>query len=124
MKKVSAYQKEILEVLEKSGKPLTAKEIYEEMENRPDFSTVYRGLHHLENKEYIRSVTLFDHISLFFLKEKKHQHFIYCRNCKKIDCFDKCFAKEIEDSVQKNLNYRIFDHFFYFSGLCQKCAEL
>jgi Fur family ferric uptake transcriptional regulator len=115
-------RKEILKIIEKSEKPLTAEQIYKLNNFKPNFSTIYRALKFLEDKNLIKSIS-FDNGPKYFYSIKKHYHFLYCTNCGKIETFNKCIANQLEKFIYENFNFQITDHVFYFKGLCENCRE-
>ncbi|SHH43936.1 Fur family transcriptional regulator [Thermosipho atlanticus] len=115
-------RKEILEIIEKSNKPLTAEEIYKVNKLKPNFSTIYRTLNFLESKNLIKSVS-FENGPKYFYSTNKHYHFLYCIKCGNIEIFDKCTATQLEEFVEEKFDFQIIDHVFYFKGLCKNCQE-
>ncbi|MDK2885928.1 MAG: Fur family transcriptional regulator, ferric uptake regulator [Thermosipho sp. (in: thermotogales)] len=119
---LTKWREKILKTIEESEKPLTADEIYMKNNFKPNFSTVYRALKFLENKNLIKSVS-FDTGQKYFYSNKKHYHFLYCIKCGEIEVFNKCIATQLEEFINKNFNFKITDHVFYFKGLCKNCKE-
>ena len=119
---LTKWREEILKIIEKNKKPLTAEEIYKINKFKPNFSTVYRALKFLEEKNLIKSIS-FDKGPKYFYSSKKHYHFLYCTKCGKIEVFNKCIASQLENFIYKNFKFQITDHVFYFKGLCENCKE-
>jgi Fur family ferric uptake transcriptional regulator len=116
-------RKEILRCIEGSERPLMAKDVFDRLETKPNLSTVYRALDFLCKNGLIKSVSFNSDASYFFSGKKAHAHFLYCQECSAIQVFDKCFAERIQDDVEHEFDYKIMDHFFYFSGLCDSCQR-
>lgn len=117
----TTLRKEILQEIEKSKYPLSAKEIQETLSASPDLSTVYRALKFLEKNKFIVGLNISKNIQYFFSASKPHSHFILCNECKKIEPFQDCVAKQIQHKVEKEYDYEISDHFLYFVGICKQC---
>ncbi|MEM7008735.1 MAG: transcriptional repressor [Thermodesulfobacteriota bacterium] len=116
-------RKEILKYIEQSEQPLTAKEIYQMLQSKPNLSTVYRALDYLCKNKYVKTISFSSEGNYFYSAKMEHSHFIYCKECTEIKTFDDCFAEKIQDNVEDKFDYKITDHIFYFSGICNTCLE-
>ncbi|MDK2954067.1 MAG: Fur family transcriptional regulator, ferric uptake regulator [Kosmotoga sp.] len=124
LKRLTELRKEILRIIETSEVPLNAEEIYQKLETKPNLSSVYRGLSFLEDNGMIKSISFDSHVRFFYPVEKNHPlHFIYCKNCRKIEVFNECFADRIQAQIEKKHDCTITDHVFYFIGLCSECRH-
>lgn len=124
LKRLTELRKEILRVIETSEIPLNADEIYQKLGTKPNLSTIYRGLSFLEDNGMIKSISFDSHVRFFYPAGKNHPlHFIYCKNCKKIEVFNECFADKIQAQIEQRHGCVITDHVFYFIGLCSKCSD-
>ncbi|QTA38862.1 transcriptional repressor [Thermosipho ferrireducens] len=119
---MTKWRKEVLKIIQKSDKPLNAEDIYRLVEHKPNFSTIYRALNYLEKAEFVKSIS-FGNTPKYYYSNNEHRHFLYCLKCGKIETFDLCMAQELENKVKKNFMFEIFDHIFYFKGLCKNCSE-
>ncbi|AKI98342.1 Fur family transcriptional regulator [Kosmotoga pacifica] len=116
-------RKDILNIIEKSKAPLCAEEIYQKLEQKPNLSSVYRGLYYLEENGMIKSIT-FDKNTRYFFRSTNHpKHYLYCKECGNIEAFDVCFADKIQEKLEKKHDYKILDHIFYFIGICSNCKK-
>jgi len=121
--KLTGYRKEILNILEEQKKPLQAKDILELMQDKPDLSTVYRGLEFLSKKNYVKFIAFFDNTRLFFTSNSSHNHFIHCVKCHSTQEFDDCCVGNFEHNIADKFDFKIKDHFLYFTGVCKSCRE-
>ena len=116
-------RKEILEFIEESEQPLTAKQVHNLLESKPNLSTIYRALDYLCRKGLVKSVYFAAEGNYFYSTKKSHSHFVFCEECTNIKVFDDCFAEKIQESIEDKFNYKIKDHIFYFSGICDNCIN-
>ena len=65
--RLTELRKKILQVINASGRPLSAKNIFEKIPSRPNLSTVYRALDFLEKEKYVHSVS-FSRIKFYMSK--------------------------------------------------------
>ncbi|HHF08786.1 MAG: transcriptional repressor [Thermotogae bacterium] len=123
LKGLTKLRKEILNLIERSKVPLCAEEIYQNLDEKPNLSSVYRGLCYLEEREMIKSIT-FDGNTRYFFKATEHpRHYLYCKMCGRLEAFDICFANRIQKELEKKHDYKILDHIFYFVGICSECRK-
>lgn len=117
-------RKEILAVIEESEQPLMAEEVFDRLPSKLNLSTVYRAIDFLLKKGLIKAAAFSSEAKFFYSGKKEHSHFIYCKGCSKIEEFDRCFAQNIQNDVESELDYKITDHFFYFAGICNSCRKI
>lgn len=122
-KNLTGYRQTILYFIEESPHPLSAKEIWAKMENQPDFSTVYRALSFLLDKNAVKSVNFADSPQFYYSASKKHRHFVYCTSCQKARGFQRCNAHELNLAVEKETGYKLTGHQLYFTGFCPECQD-
>jgi Fur family ferric uptake transcriptional regulator len=123
----------ILELLSKSSKHMSAKEIYASLYNTypgMGLTTVYRTLDLLARMGIVTRLTLGDGQSRyeFKLSEKKdHHHHLICTNCGEIIDYSEFLDEELrlvrktEERLEKKYEFKIMDHNIEFLGLCEKC---
>lgn len=116
-------RKEILKIIEESAQPLMAKDVLTQLEPKPNLSTIYRALDFLCRKGLVKSVSFSSDANYYFSAKKGHAHFLYCKGCSEIQVFDQCFADKIQKNIEHEFDYKITDHFFYFSGICDDCRH-
>ena len=116
-------RKEILKIIEESAQPLMAKDVLTKLEPQPNLSTIYRALDFLCRKGLVKSVSFSSDANYYFSAKKGHAHFLYCKGCSEIQVFAQCFADKIQKNIEHEFDYKITDHFFYFSGICDDCRH-
>ena len=116
---------EILSVLVKHGKPLTAKEIYQQLEASEvnlRLSTIYRTLNKLEDNNLAKKLNIGNEESKFELIGAYHHHHLICRNCNQIIALD-CPLQEYEKKLGTETGYKIQEHSIKFYGVCPDCQD-
>ena len=75
----------ILDVVNKTQLPVSAKDIYKSIKNELNLATVYRGLQYLEENNYIETFTIAcskeGTIRYYHGKKLPHRHFFHCESC-------------------------------------------
>lgn len=119
---LTRYRKQIIEIMKISACPLSMEDIHSRLEDPPNISTVYRALEYLEKHEIIKGF-YYDDKTRYYIYKDRHGHFLFCKNCRKMELFDICIAKEVEKILRLKYNYKIIDHNFYFLGICPQCQK-
>ncbi|MCG8539956.1 MAG: transcriptional repressor [Clostridia bacterium] len=119
----TGLRKEILNIIETSQNPISAKVIQGKLSLKPDTSTIYRALKFLQEKELIVSLNTSKNIQYFYSANKPYSHFILCNECSKIEPFYDCVAFHVQEKIEREYEYKILDHFFYFIGVCKDCQN-
>ena len=120
---MTKIRKEILEIIKCSSKPLLIKEIIDQLRIKVDLSSVYRTLKFLfdSRKIYIFS---FKNRKYYFSNQKGESgHFLICKSCNEIKCFDNCIAESLQRKLQCDFNFHITEHILYFEGYCSECQK-
>lgn len=129
----TAPRESILDLLSRTSKHLSAKEIYASLYARHPgigLTTVYRTLELLLGLGIVQKVTLGDGQSRFELKSvrpKDHHHHLICTRCGKIVDYRDFVKEELElvrkteESLAKKYDFVIQDHNIEFLGLCAEC---
>ena len=123
--KVTKARIDILNILEKSNKSLTAEHIYSiccEHNKDVNISTIYRSLELFEEKHIVDKVFLPEGINGFSLKKDSHKHKLRCEVCNKEILVD-CPIKQIEEIINCEAGFKITDHSITLSGICEECNE-
>lgn len=122
IKKFTRKRQLILDIIRDNECPVSAEDILNMTDTKLNLSTVYRALEFLEENGLIKSIS-FDGKVRFFFGADGHHHFLYCDKCHGIQTFDHCAAEKLQGKIQKEFEYEIKDHVFYFTGICNKCKE-
>lgn len=115
----------ILSILEKTHKPLTAEEIYAETigHTRMSFSTVYRSLGALTEKQILMKELMQDGKTYYQFNNNHHRHLLVCNMCGEIISIDDCPLHELENKLTSKTGYIITGHSLEFNGICPKCTR-
>lgn len=116
---------QILMLLSKKARPLSANELYELIgPSTCNISSIFRTLSQFKEKGLINELNLgedFYRYELSSLDAKDHHHHhVRCRECGDIKHLDKCDLKGLEKFVTK-LGFKEIEHYLEFTGICSKC---
>lgn len=118
---LTELRRNILGIVEESETPLMARTIHEQLDCKPDLSTIYRALDYFEKKNMLIRIHFFDKVYYFYSSRKPHNHFLICQYCQRIESFDYCPAKQIESKIEDRFGFTISDHLLHFVGFCRSC---
>ena len=113
----------VLEVLFKSGLPMSTEGIFLKLKNKIDEATVYRILDSFESVGLVRQVNLRRGASYFELNNDHHHHMV-CTKCGVIEDFKENIEIEkiLERIVEKSSNFKIInEHSLELFGVCSRC---
>lgn len=131
----TAPREAILNLLSKTSKHLSAKEIYQSLLRiypGIGLTTVYRTLDILEKMGYLNKIPLGtgeNKYELITNSEEKHHHHLICTQCGKVIDYTDFVDEEIElikkteQRLKKKHDFKITDHNFEFYGICKQCQE-
>ncbi len=111
----------ILEVISKKHCGITATQVFEELSEQMDKTTVYRNIEKLlKDCEIIED---FDkNWEKRYSLQKHHHHHFLCNECgKKINIW--CFFWEELKKLEKKEWIQIQNHSFLLNGLCEECKK-
>ena len=120
MKSLSEIRESVLRVVERSDTPINVRTIADHLAPRPNLSTIYRALDHLEKREFVQSVAFFDG-TRFYYAGGRDAHFILCGECHEIRKFEQCTAHTIRENLEREFDYHLTGHVLYFRGVCADC---
>ena len=125
--KVTKQRKVIVEILEASKEPITAEEIYEaiDKEHGINFSTVYRTLSKLAEKEVLTKLGDPGGKLYFELKhkEKVHEHDVECVICHEHIPIKECPMENFSRALNRETGFVVTEHIMQVKGICAKCAN-
>lgn len=123
----------ILDLLSRTSKHMSAKEIYDALSTvypGIGLSTIYRTLELLVRAGFLNQIYIGDGQSRYEFqsgeKDKHHYHLV-CNKCGKIIDYSDFleeeleFVKKAEENVAGKYNFLIQDHNIDFFGLCKDC---
>lgn len=130
--KVTTQRVVILEVL--SNRPdehLTVEEIYDCVKNKyPEIglATVYRTIQMLSEINLIDKLNLDDGYVRYEIGKQEencghHHHHLICIDCGQVFTFQDDLLENLENQIQKTMNFQIVDHEVKLYGHCSNCIK-
>lgn len=115
----------ILKILEDSHKPVTAEEIFIQarQQHELNFSTVYRTLATLTEKNIILKNIQMDGKACYQMNNHSHNHYLVCSECQKRVPIENCPLEEMGESLVKQTGFHITGHNLEFIGECPDCIK-
>lgn len=115
----------IISILENTTVPLTAEEIMKlsSKEVKISFSTVYRALNALADKDVVTKTIHQDGKLYYKIHTHSHQHVLKCTQCNECISIDACPLESLETNLSKETNFKITGHNLEFFGVCPKCQH-
>jgi Fe2+ or Zn2+ uptake regulation protein len=113
----------ILEVLLKSRRPLTGRELLNRLgDDAVDPASVYRTLNALFEREVVHKIEGSDNIYHFAINrgEDAHPHFM-CRTCGRMECLKMTAFPRIDIDLEEE-GYLVERENFFIVGLCPECC--
>lgn len=116
----------VLSVLEDSHSPLSAIDIFSEIESRGEsiwLSTVYRSLDaFVEADLVIKTSVLNNEITLYDLNRSGHKHYAVCVECHKIITMLNCPMDDFEPKFKSD-DIEVIGHKVEIYGHCLECKD-
>lgn len=117
----------VLQEISKSERPLSVQEIYQNLQETCDVSTIFRTVSQFKEKHLIQEVNLDEGFFRYEMSESghdhhHHHHHVRCRECGEIKLIEECDMKPFEAAIAK-LGFTEMEHRLEFTGLCSKCAK-
>lgn len=126
--KWTKQRKHVYEVLAEATEPLTAVQIYHQVEhviegNSYALSTIYRILTSFEEKNFIiKSNWMGDGTVVYELNRGEHTHYAVCLGCHSRIPLQQCPFEHIH--LEENMNdFQITGHKIEVYGYCPKCKK-
>lgn len=122
--KVTKQRLVVIEILEKAKEPITAEEIYDQVEDKEllNYSTVYRTLNTLSEKGALIKTGEPGGKMYFQLKGHHHTHELECLACHKHIPIEACPVDAFSRAVSKETGFVVTEHYLRIKGLCAECA--
>ena len=126
--KITSQRKAIIKVLcENEMKLLCVDEILKLSKNvNPEINktTVYRNLELLNDIGIVYQKQINSNICSYKLKCKEnHHHHIICERCGRIETVDICPLNDEVIKLIESKKFRLTNHEFNLSGICEKCKN-
>lgn len=116
----------LLLFLKSSKKPLSAKEIQNDMKYTMDKVTLYRALEDFVKSKIVGKINLQNAATYYeFLHENHHHHHIVCEKCGKIEDIENCNQGNLQNKILKHSKefITIHSHSLEFFGTCKACSN-
>jgi Fur family ferric uptake transcriptional regulator len=117
----------VIEILARSGRPVSVPQILARMRGAVDTVTVYRTLHTFVRKKLVHRVRGEDRTWLYALSDARatrqhlHPHFV-CEQCGKVECLeDAQVPAAFLSSLGVRDDYRVAWPEVVLHGLCPRC---
>ena len=120
--------KMVLDVLKKSGVPMTVPQILEALKmggKCPNKTTIYRQIQALKDVGIAQEVMLKNGIAFYEYKTDHHHHF-FCIVCDTIQCFEDHDLERLIHTSEANFKakgLRVTHHEFNLFGMCAECQK-
>ncbi len=125
------HQREIIlrVFIENRGHHLSAEEVLRYAQDKSQdigFATVYRTLDLLERLTIINKVNFGDGRSRYELvqnESRHHHHHLVCLKCQRIIEVMDSLLHELEENIEQEQQFSIYDHRLEFYGYCKDCRQ-
>ncbi len=123
--KITESRKLVLKALEEGHDPMTAEDIYKQVRQQHalNFSTVYRILSALTEKNITFKSVGSDGLFYYQLKDHNHSHYLVCSECHKRVSIEGCPLHEIDEKLTEKTGFNITGHNLEFIGECPECIR-
>lgn len=124
--RLSGPRRVVLEALFAAEGPVSAEYIArggDEGAPRPDPSSVYRALEHLEGLGVVRHVHLGHGPGLYALTGTGEQEYLVCERCDRVTSVASARLDAVRTAIRENFGYRARFSHFPIVGLCASCAD-
>lgn len=123
-KRLTDFRKELVELLEREGLPLSIKELHEKA-GSSDLSTVYRAMEYLEVQGMVRSISVpcSCRRSRFYYGTRSHLHFLHCECCHAFFPIPCDGMRKMERAILDGYRFQVSEHVLLFMGKCDQCRR-
>lgn len=125
--RASLLREQILSILGRAKKPLTAPDLLMRLERRDVVvhkTSLYRQLDALCVDGVVELVLLDTAIAHYEIV-RSHHHHVVCSQCHDVHCVGvkeiEHTVRSLERSIQRKTGFAVTAHQFSFSGICAKC---
>ncbi len=125
--KVTRHRLAILSILEASKTPLSAEDIYRQLNNssfRINLSTIYRNLERMLADKLIVKQGTINHRLQYSFRRDTHSHHVICLKCNKMIPIEECPLDFFARQLIKDEGFFLTDHHIELYGYCRECRVL
>ncbi len=114
-------------MISSKGKHMSSEEIYDEVKHKcPEIglATVYRTLQMLDKIGFINKLNLDDGCLRYELdldQGSHNHHHLVCKKCGRVIEVEEDLLDNLEQSIETNYKFKIYDHDVKFCGICSDC---
>lgn len=116
----------VLQVLSKSGVPLSIQDVLQKVgKEKIDQVTAYRILQTLKEVGLVRKIDLQHNRSYYEVSSQEDHHHLVCTQCGKMEDVEGCVVEDMLDSMLKGSKQfaRLTEHSFEIFGVCKECSR-
>lgn len=117
----------ILSILEDADIPISAMDIYSQLEKSEEpiwLSTVYRVLEiFVEKGMIIKNTVLNNEMVLYEINHFDHKHYAICLGCHKMVTMENCPMDQFHPQFEDN-SFHVLDHKVEVYGYCKDCDRI
>ena len=124
--KVTPARLAVLDILEKSDKPIDIATIIDFLEKnniQADPATVFRIINSFTNKGITKQIQLNEGKFRYEHSSKKDHHHLICESCGSIEDISDNFIADIEDKIKSSKKFLVKRHSVEFFGVCKQCQR-
>jgi len=125
--KITRHRLAILSLLEASATPMSAEDIYRQLNygnSHVSLSTVYRNLERMLADDLIIKQGMLDNKIQYSFRRDTHSHHVICLECHKMISITKCPLDILASQLIKDEGFYLTDHHMELYGYCQECRLL
>jgi Fur family transcriptional regulator, ferric uptake regulator len=108
--KLTSARKDLLEILQKEGRPVCFEDIKDQIEMNK--ATFYRNISTFENKAIVNSFEVNDKKRYYEIQKTPHMHFV-CNSCNQIECLRGIEPVKVEGYIISDI---------ILKGICKECV--
>ena len=119
-------KKLIVHIFQTTPKPISLQELFAYVKiSLPltAYSTVYRGVRHLQEYSHIHSVDWRERGSKYEWSDREHHHHITCQTCGKVTDLGDSDLKYDEKHINDTTGYITKHHSIELEGICAECQQ-
>ena len=117
----------IVDVLGNTKHPISAQEIFDEVEASGEsiwLSTIYRTLELFESKGLVTRIALANSDqALYEFKQEKHRHYAFCIRCQRVIEMKNCPMHNFKPQISDE-GFQVMGHNLEVFGYCSECMKL
>lgn len=125
--RITSQREAIVDILLNSDKALDSMEVYNLLhKDHPSLGvvTVYRTMDCLEHLGLLQKVHQESGCNKYIRLKEGHHHLLICSNCGRAVYFEGLNFEDQFESVARQNDFLLQDHWLQLSGLCPRCQKI